>query len=341
MNYNHSRSPLYQKVLNLSLIIVFFIFGGAIAFIISEDINFLDAIWLSLMTVTTVGFGVPENFSNWGKIISIFLMLFGVGTVLYALSVLTLEILNGNILKEYKQKKIDSKMQKLENHIIICGFGRNGRQAGRKLQLHNKPFVFIERKDIEIRKDEFQNTIFIKGNASEDATLLKAGIERASGVISALPSDADNLFVVISARGLNKKLNIISRASDSNSISKLKIAGANNVIMPDKIGGEHMASLLVTPDLVEFMDNIALEGTKSINLIEINTNDLDDDFIGREIKDLYIRKNTGCSIIGHKDKEGKYTINPDNSMKIEKNSYIIVLGRPEQITKLKEGLLFL
>ena len=105
MNYNHSRSPLYQKVLNLSLIIVFFIFGGAIAFIISEDINFLDAIWLSLMTVTTVGFGVPENFSNWGKIISIFLMLFGVGTVLYAQSVLTLEILNGNILKEYKQKK--------------------------------------------------------------------------------------------------------------------------------------------------------------------------------------------------------------------------------------------
>ena len=328
-------NPIYVRITKLLGIVLLFIAFGTIGFMYSEEIDILDAIWFSTMTLTTVGFGVPDDFTNIGKIISIFLMIFGVGTVLYGLTALAIEFFSGALYENFKQRKLTKKVEQLNNHIIICGFGRNGRQAARKLMQHKKPFLIIDRKEIERRQDEFDDTIFLRGNAVEDEVLKRAGVERASGLIAALPSDADNLFIVISAKEINPNLKIISRASNSNSISKLKTAGAENVIMPDKIGGEHMASLLVTPDLVEFMDNITLEGTKSINLLEIHTNSLDENYLNKPLKSLQIREKSNCSIIGYKNKQGKYIINPDEDTIVEKDCNIIVLGRPEQIKKLK------
>ena len=262
-------------------------------------------------------------------------MLFGVGAVLYGLTALSLEFFNGNFAKEYKQNLIKRNMKNLENHIIICGFGRNGRQAARKLILHKKPFVIIDKKPLENRDDEFRNTIFIHGNAVEDEILIKAGVEKANGIIACLPSDADNLFIVISSKELNPKIKVISRASNSSTIKKLKTAGAENVIMPDKIGGEHMASLLITPDLVEFIDNIVLEGTKKINVLEIYTDKLSKEFIGKKLEELKIFPKTGCKIVGYKDVHGEYIINPDESKLIEPNSCIFILGQPHQIENLQ------
>lgn len=331
-------SSIYKRILKLLAVIFLFIAFGSVGFMYSENMNLLDAIWFSTMTLTTVGFGVPDDFTNIGKIISIFLMIFGVGTVLYGLTALAIEFFSGALYENFKQRKLTKKVEQLNNHIIICGFGRNGRQAARKLMQHKKPFLIIDRKEIERRQDEFDDTIFLRGNAVEDEVLKRAGVERASGLIAALPSDADNLFIVISAKEINPNLKIISRASNSNSISKLKTAGAENVIMPDKIGGEHMASLLVTPDLVEFMDNITLEGTKSINLLEIHTNSLDENYLNKPLKNMQIREQSNCSIIGYKNKQGKYIINPDEDIILEKDCNIIVLGRPEQIKKLKNLL---
>lgn len=332
-----SLTPLTRRILLLAFGITGFAAFGTIGFMITEDMEFLDALWYSLMTLTTVGFGVPEDFSNSGKIITIFLMLFGVGAVLYGLTALALEFFSGNFFIEYKQRQTQKKMKNLDQHIIICGFGRNGRQAARKLILHQKPFVVIDRKSLENRDDEFGNqTIFIQGNAIEDEVLLKAGVEKATGLIACLPSDADNLFIVISAKQLNPKIKVVSRASNSNTVSKLKSAGAENVIMPDKIGGEHMASLLVTPDLVEFMDNIVLEGTKNINLLEVYTNSLNQNFIGKKIEDLKIFPQTGCKIIGYKNENGSYSINPDEGKIMQKNCCLIILGKPEQIENLKK-----
>lgn len=329
-------SELYKRITILTLAIGVFIVFGTIGFMHSEGLNLLDAIWYSVMTLTTVGFQVPYNFSDEGKIISIFLMLFGVGAVLYGLTALSLEIFSGNIGKEYKFNLIKKRMKNLENHIIICGFGRNGRQAARKLILHKKPFVIIDKKPLENRDDEFANTIFIHGNAIEDEVLKYAGVEKAYGIIASLPSDADNLFIVISAKELNPDIKVISRASNSNTIKKLKTAGAENVIMPDKIGGEHMASLLITPDLVEFVDNIILEGTKQINVLEIYSNKLPIHFIGEKIEDLKVFPKTGCKIIGYKDAQGKYIINPDESKIIEANCCIFALGQPQQIESLQK-----
>ncbi|HBY69298.1 MAG TPA: potassium channel protein, partial [Flavobacteriaceae bacterium] len=167
--------------------------------------------------------------------------------------------------------------------------------------------------------------------------LLQAGIERASTIICALPSDADNLFVVLSSRQINPTLKIISRASEETSYQKLKLAGANNVVMPDKIGGDHMANLVVTPDLVEFLDNLSVSGEKdSINVEQIPFENVCPDGIEKAILDLDIRKKTGCSVIGYKSPNGNYFVNPEPSMKLEKDSSLILIGRPDQIKNLKK-----
>ena len=228
------------------------------------------------------------------------------------------------------QKKIDA----LSNHIVICGYGRNGKQAAKKLLTHNRSFVVIESNKETIEKYQNENTRFVFGNANDDEVLLAAGIERAECLISALPNDSDNVFVVLSARQMNKNARIISRASNESSYSKLKLAGANNVILPDKIGGDHMASLVVVPDLLEFIDNLSIVGNKSINIEEIAVEQLYDTSNIKTIQDLELRKKTGCSVIGYKDETGHYTINPEASQKLVPNSKVIVLGQPEQIQKL-------
>lgn len=334
--------PIYRRFFTFAFAILVVIMGSSFAFVKSEGIGWLDAVWYSIMTVTTVGYEAPPQISDTGKIISIVVMLFGVGTVLYVLTGLALDLFSGEYFKEYKQIQINKKMKSLENHFIICGFGRNGRQAARKLQLHRRPFVMIDKNSDQRKFDtEFsENAIFLQGNAIEDEVLKKAGVEKAAGIIAALPSDADNLFIVVTARQINKSLKIISRASNSNTVTKLKSAGADNVIMPDKIGGEHMASLLLTPDLVEFMDHIALEGTKNINLLEIYTNRIDSSFLGKNIADLEIKNQSGCKVIGYKKQDNTYIINPNDQKTIEPNSCIIVLGKPEQIMALKQFLKF-
>ncbi|MBL4664212.1 MAG: TrkA family potassium uptake protein, partial [Flavobacteriaceae bacterium] len=205
-----------------------------------------------------------------------------------------------------------------------------------KLQAYNHDFVVIE--DDEEIIERFQDEVlFVHGNANEDEILTQAGVERASTLICALPNDADNLFVVLSARQMNSGLKIISRAAQETSYKKLKLAGADNVIMPAKIGGDHMASLVVVPDLVEFLDNLTVSGEQdSINVEQISFDKICLDGEERAITDLDLRKKTGCSIIGYKNPGGEYIVNPEPSTIIVEGSKLIVIGRPNQIENLKQ-----
>ena len=200
--------------------------------------------------------------------------------------------------------------------------------------MHKRSFVVIESNKELIEKHQNDTILFVWGNANEDEVLQLAGVDRAECLISALPSDSDNVFVVLSARQMNTNIRIISRASNESSYSKLKLAGANNVILPDKIGGDHMASLVVVPDLLEFIDNLSIIGNGSINIEEIAAEELYDTSVIKTIQDLQLRKNTGCSVIGYKSESGEYVINPEASQKLAPNSKVIVLGRPEQIQNL-------
>ncbi|TYA54737.1 potassium channel family protein [Formosa maritima] len=321
------RSKIYTAILLLAILLA----AGVIGFKVLSQLTWIDAFYMTVITITTVGFGEVQPLDQSSKIFTIFLILTSVVVVGYAISIITEYILSKNNLEGLKQRKMQKKIDSLKNHIIICGYGRNGKQAATKLLAYEKPFVIIE-KDKEVA-EKFQSDLvpFVVGNANEDEILLQAGIDRASTLISALPNDADNLFVVLSSRQINKNMNIISRASQETSYKKLKLAGANNVILPDKIGGDHMASLVVVPGLLEFIDNLSIVGKSNINIEEISVEQLYDTSEIKTIRDLDLRKKTGCSIIGYKDANGEYLINPEAELKLVPNSKIIVLGRPEQI----------
>ncbi|MCB0447731.1 MAG: potassium channel protein [Gelidibacter sp.] len=324
------RTRIYMAVfLLLSLLFV-----GVLGFKILSNFSWVDALYMTVITVTTVGYGEVSPLDDTAKIFTIFLILASIIIVGYALTVITEYILSKNDLEELKLKKMQKKIDNLSNHIIICGYGRNGKQAASKLLAYKKPFVVIEKNKDVVEKFQSELVPFIVGNANEDETLLMAGIDRANTLISALPNDADNLFVVLSARQINKNMRIISRASQETSYSKLKMAGANNVILPDKIGGDHMASLVVVPDLIEFIDNLSIVGQSNINIEEISIDKLYNTNEVKTIKDLDLRKKTGCTVIGFKDGHGEYLVNPEASLRLVPNSKIIVLGRPEQIQKL-------
>ena len=321
------RTKIYTAVFLLVVILLVGVFG----YVMISGYSVIDALYMTVITMTTVGFGEVVPLDNQSKIFTIFLILASVIIVGYALSIITEYILSKDHIEELKHKKMQKKIDSFKNHIVVCGYGRNGKQTVRKLLAYDKSFVVIEKdKEMEERL-QIDNVPYVIGNANEDAVLLQAGVDRASNFISALPSDADNLFVVLSARQINKNINIISRASHESSYDKLKFAGANNVILPDKIGGDHMASLVVVPGLMEFIDNLSIVGKSNINIEEVAVEKLNMTKQVKTIKDLDLRRKTGCTVIGYKDENGEYIVNPEAELELAPNSKIIVLGRPEQI----------
>jgi len=311
---------------------------GISGFIIIEHYNFLEAFYMTIITIATVGFQEVRPLSDSGKIFTAFLIITSFGTFAYAITAITKYVVEGEFNYYYKFYKVNNTISKLSNHVVICGYGRNGKQAATVLQSNNRPFVIIEKSDTLVEQVREHGFLCIQGDCTQDEILMKTGIVNASALITTLPIDADNLFVVLTARNINPKLTIISRASDDNSDKKLKIAGANNVIMPDRIGGAHMASLVIKPDVIEFLDHITGQGGPNINLEEIVFNELPEHLRNHTIKDLEIRNKSGANIIGFKTASGEYVINPTPETKIIPDAKLFVLGTAEQVAKLRELL---
>lgn len=327
---------LGSKINTIIILVLSTLTLGTAGYMLLSDYSFIDALYMTVITVTTVGFGELRPFSVQEKVFTIFLILTSITVFGYAISAFSEYLVSGKLFEYFKHKNVEKKIKKLKNHTIVCGYGRNGKQAILKLRNYNRDIVVIENdKDIVEKLDELE-ILNIEGDATIDDVLIKAGIENAENLITALPSDADNLFVVLSARQLNRNIKIISRASKESSYGKLKIAGADNVIMPDKLGGDHMASLVTTPDVIEFVDRLTIEGETTANLEEINIDILPKGYIGKTILDLDLRKKTGCTVIGYRNIDKDYIINPESSTVLISGAYLIVLGRPEQIIKLRE-----
>ena len=325
------RSKIYLAIaLMLTILLI-----GVLGFRFISSYSWLDAFYMTIITVATVGFGEVRPLDANAKIFTALLIISSVVIFSFAISVITEYILSRNSLELLKKKKVKNQISNLSSHVIVCGYGRNGMQAAERLTAYNRPFIVIERDKETIEKYE-DEVLFVEGDANEDTVLLEAGVDRASYLIAALPDDADNLFVVLSARQLNTSLFIISRASKITSQKKLLLGGANKVIMPDKIGGDHMASLVVIPDLITFMDKLSMEGEHTTNLEEVAIEDFSDQVDCNSLRDLDLRRKTGCTIIGYIEPNGNYIINPEADLQLKPNSKVIVLGRPEQIRKLNE-----
>ncbi len=323
----------------LLLILIFFI--GNIGFMVIEGFSFTESFFMTIITISTVGFQEVEPLSDAGRIFTAFLIIFSLGIFAYVVTTLTRYIVDGIFKNYYKDNKVKKRIGKLDNHVILCGYGRNGRQAAVELNEHKVSFVVIEKDESiveNIREDSM--LLYIRGDATHEDVLEVAGIDRAKALITMLPSDADNLFVVLTASQIKPGIKIISRASDDNSDLKLKRAGASNVIMPDKIGGQRMAKLVAEPDVVEFIEYIMLQGRKDVSIEEISCKKLAACFTDKSIRELDIRNVSGANIIGIKTSENRYIINPSPDIKLTNKDQIFVLGTQIQINKLKNIINF-
>ncbi|WP_108867027.1 potassium channel family protein [Aquimarina aquimarini] len=324
------------KIYIALILLIIVVAIGVLGFRFFSDYSWVDALYMTVITLSTVGFGEVAPLDDNAKLFTVFLISTSVAIFAYSVSVITEYIVSKNDPRRVQYRKIQKMIHKIEDHIIIIGYGRNGRQAAAKLLAYNKPFIIIEKDEEVIERYQDEKLFFLKGNATEDDVLIKAGVKKAVCLICTLPEDADNLFIVLSARQINKKLKIISRASQDASYKKIRLAGADNVIMPDRIGGDHMASLVVVPDLIEFLDNLSIVGRKSINIEEISFEDMFDDKKDRTIRTIDMRSRTGCTIIGYKSPEGEYIVNPEADTLLRPGSKVVVLGRPEQINLLNK-----
>jgi len=313
---------------------------GIVGYMLIEHFDFADAVYMTTISITTAGFTEVHTLSTAGRMFTVFLLITSWGSFAFALTRITQYIVSGEINKFFKYRKLMASIDKMNGHVILCGYGRNGRQAAQTLRVHGQPFVVIERDAELLEKNmaEHPELVYLQGDGTDDDVLRRAGINRAKALISALPTDADNVFIVLSARSMNASMQIISRAANSNSIAKLKKAGADSVIMPDKIGGTHMATLVSKPDVIEFIDYLSGEEGESINMESVPWLQLPDEIKNKTLREIMNWKITGVNCIGIKNKDGKFVINPPDDILIEEGMKVIVLGTRQQIEEMKGNI---
>lgn len=331
-------SGLFQLYYAAGLLLIV-LASGVIGFRFIEGYPFLDSLYMVVITIATVGFKEVAPLSDGGKWFTIFLILTSFGIFGYVISTITRFIVDGGFKNYYLQRKVERIIKKSDNHVIVCGYGRNGSQACRELKKHGVPFIVIENRDSVINRiREDQVKLFIEGDATNDEVLDRAGVMHAKALVTTLPNDADNTFVVLTARSMNPDLLIISRASGNYSDIKLKRAGANNIIMPDRLGGIHMAKLVVQPDVVEFIDNMLIQGVSKVSITEIPGDHIQACYLNGTIGELQVRSSSGATIIGMKTASGEYVYNPSPEARLTCDDKLFVIGTPEQIDRLKSAV---
>jgi len=307
---------------------------------IIEGYSFLEALYMTTISITTAGFNEVRPLSDAGRLFTVFLLLTSWATFAWVITRITQFVVTGEINQYFKTRKNMKAVTELNHHVILCGFGRNGQQAARTLKNHNMDFVVIEKEKESLEKalPFFPDLVYLIGDGTDDDLLIRAGIDKATALITALPDDADNVFIVLSARGLNQKLHIISRASEESSYPKLKKAGADNVIMPDKIGGSHMATLISKPDVIEFMDFLSSEDGESVNMESVPYELLPPSIQDKPLKVVMEWNKTGVNCLGIKNREGKFIINPPDETLVTEGCKVIVFGTRSQIADMKNNL---
>ena len=330
------RSSLNRMLFALGLLVSISVIG-VVGFVVIEGYDPLQALYMTIITMSTVGFGWDEPPSEEGKIFSVFLIVLSAGTFLYAISTITTFILEGEIQYIFNRYQVNKKVSRLKNHIILCGLGRNGREAALELIRQGKEFVIID-SNHEVLEEfirEEKNVLVIEGDATHEEILESANILQASGLISSLSTDAENVYVTLTARGMNPQLNIVARASQESSIPKLKRAGANSVIIPNLIGGRKMTNVLTRPALNEFVELITGEGNPNLHLEVILCAD-HKYLVGKTLAELHIRSRTGALVLGFKRGNKSVELNPPATDKIREEDRLFLMGTDDELKKFKE-----
>lgn len=307
---------------------------GALGFHLIEGWGWLESFYAATQTVTTVGFGDIHPVTRGGRLFTVFFMLIGVGTVLYALTNIVQAVVQSEILEIYQQRKRWRKMMQLSDHYIICGAGRVGSRVVSELERSGTPFVVIERTASKVQAWKDAGHFVIVGDATLEATLHQAGVDRARGLAACLPDDADNVYVVLTARDLNPGLHIVARAAEEQAEHKLFRAGANRVIAPIIIGGHRMAQALTKPAVADFIDSIAAENLNlGVEQVELEAGCVYD---CKSLRETNIRSELNSVVVAIRRANGEMVYQPNGDVELKAKDLLVVIGRPDTLTRLSE-----
>jgi voltage-gated potassium channel len=328
-------SLIIRRIIYALLLLLALITAGTSAYMLLEGFSFWDALYMTVITISTVGFREVRPLSIHGRIITMSLIFFGVGVLFYTLGT-AIEYFFGDFFAEnISRRRMNNLIKKLRNHFIICGYGRVGKETVRELAKSNRHFVIVEVDEERAREAEEDNHLVIHGSATEEKVLKEAGIDHARGIAACTGSDADNVYITLSARSLNPEILIVARANSPEVVEKLYRAGANRVISPSIIGGKRIATLLVHPKVSEYLDILGFGEDIEFELeqYEIDENSRAAD---KSIGELMIRDLTGAVIVLVKFPDGSYDFAPRSGTVLKRGSKIIALGTRAQLDKLEK-----
>lgn len=321
-----------KLILSLALIILIISFGTS-GYMFLENWGFLDSLYMTIITLGSVGYREVHDLSQSGRIFTILLIIGGVGTVLYALNNGAKIILEGELQEIFGRKRLEKKIKDLKDHYIICGFGRMGKIICRELKEKNIKFIVIENK-VDVLEDKGDVLVFV-GDATKDEVLKTVGIERAKGLISVLPTDAENLYVVLSARELNPALFIVARSGEEGSEQKLLRAGANRVVSPYHIGGLRIAHTVLKPAVVDFIEFATNSGNIDLQMEEITIQE-DSKLVAQTLDECGFGRELGIIIVAIKRPSGDMSFNPTFRTAINAGDTLIALGESSKLKVLED-----
>jgi voltage-gated potassium channel len=323
-----------RKIIQWSAILIVFIILGSLGYVWVEQWNFFDSLWMTVITLTTVGYSEVRPLTQAGRVYSMVLMLSGIGILFYIITGLAKIIVEGEVRHALGKRKLQRHIQKLHGHYIICGFGRIGEIIARQLKQRHIPFVVVENKAELVEGLEELSYDVIVGDATKEEVLLEAGIERAKGLIAVVSSDANNVFITLTARSLNPLIFIVARAAEPGSEQKLLRAGADRVESPYELGGRKMAQSILRPNVVTFLE-LATKEDVDLSMEEI-TVAASSSLVGMALKDSGIRQKLNTIIVSIKRANGDMIFNPSPGTQIENGDTLIALGVRHSLESLEQ-----
>ncbi len=320
--------------LSLSLLALVLV-AGTVGYTLIEGWSLFDALYMTIITIATVGFKEVHELSPEGKAFTIVLIIFGVGVITYAAGSVIQFMVDGQLGQLVGRRKMNKQIDHLRDHYIVCGFGRIGQLICKEFQARPVPFVVVEKNAHLCERLGREHLLFVQGNATEDDSLLAAGIERARGLITAVTSDTDNVYITLTARGLNPQLFILARAGEEGADVKLMRAGASKVISPYTIGATRMAHAILRPSVVDFIELATTRENLALQLEEIEVA-AHSGLVGKDLVASGIRQAMGIIIVAIKQPDGHMLFNPAPTARIIAGSVLIILGERLAITQLEQ-----
>jgi voltage-gated potassium channel len=327
---------LVRRFLLIAGLLSFILVVGTAGFVVIEGYSWFDGFYMTLTTITTVGYQEVRALSRPGRIFNSFLILFGVTAMFLAVGAMTQTIIEVELQDRYGKRRKRRMIGQLKDHFIVCGFGRVGRNASYEFQRANVPFLVIDRDEQRVAKAESSGMLAIVADATRDDSLRQAGVLRGRGLIAALPSDAENLFIILSARTLNPKLTVVTRASEEEAEEKLRRAGADTVFTPYAMTGRQLADSLLRPHVVEFLDfgrsNIGPKVTMEQVCVTTNAE------LTKTFGQLLELRRSGVIVLAIRKPGGETTFNPPPEFEISAGDVLIVMGERSNLQKLEQIL---